>query len=175
MRHARALPAVQTIIVQHARHACPALKLCCPPTCAMHSSPPCLRRFISADYTKLGSFGTALDFASGVINKMDNSYVLRLPEWRRAKEGPVQVGAALLDAASVLWVGAAGLSLAGVAAAAAAAHCLFLRSLTTVPYPRCRFLSPNNRKPPPASLTPASRTHMWMHFAPSAPAGGHPA
>jgi hypothetical protein len=99
----------------------------------MHSSPPCLRRFISADYTKLGSFGTALDFASGVINKMDNSYILRLPEWRRAKEGPVQVGAALLGAASVLRVGAAGLSLAGVAAAAAAAHCLFLRSLTTVP------------------------------------------
>lgn len=57
-------------------------------------------QFISADYTKLGSFGTALDFASGVINKMDNSYILRLPEWRRAKEGPVQV-ATLLDAKEV--------------------------------------------------------------------------
>lgn len=27
----------------------------------------------------------------GVVNKMDNSYILKLPEWRRAREGPVQV------------------------------------------------------------------------------------
>lgn len=53
--------------------------------------PRAARRFLGADYTGLGSFGTAQDFATGVVNKMDNSYILKLPEWRRAKEPPVQV------------------------------------------------------------------------------------
>ena len=111
-------------------------------------------QFLGADYTKLGSFGSATDFATGgawgtrrgsrgcgcrwlaqqarslqeggpfharhktpppasqpasqpaqpsrnnplmshtrpaVVTKMDNSFILKLPEWRRAKEGPVQV------------------------------------------------------------------------------------
>lgn len=50
-----------------------------------------LFRFLGADYTGLGSFGTAQDFATGVVSKMDTSYIARLPEWRRVKEGPVQV------------------------------------------------------------------------------------
>lgn len=57
-------------------------------------------QFISPDFTALGSFGSANDFASGVVNKMDNSYILKLPEWRRAREGPLQV-AKLLDAREV--------------------------------------------------------------------------
>jgi hypothetical protein len=78
----------------------PALtNLLCQPACE-----PAFR-FIGADYTKLGSFGTALDFASGVINKMDNSYILRLPEWRRAKEGPVQVGGRSMVGRSIGCVG----------------------------------------------------------------------
>ncbi|KAI3438981.1 hypothetical protein D9Q98_001395 [Chlorella vulgaris] len=48
-------------------------------------------QFLGADYTGLGSFGTAQDFATGVVSKMDTSYIARLPEWRRVKEGPVQV------------------------------------------------------------------------------------
>ncbi|PRW58834.1 psbP domain-containing chloroplastic [Chlorella sorokiniana] len=57
-------------------------------------------QYIAPDFTAMGSFGTATDFATGVVNKMDNSYILRLPEWRRAREGPVQV-AKLLDAREV--------------------------------------------------------------------------
>ncbi|KAI7840488.1 hypothetical protein COHA_005789 [Chlorella ohadii] len=48
-------------------------------------------QYIAPDFTALGSFGSATDFATGVVNKMDNSYILKLPEWRRAREGPVQV------------------------------------------------------------------------------------
>lgn len=54
-------------------------------------------QFLAPDFTRMGSLGTAQDFATSVVNRMDNSYVLRLPEWQRRREGPVQV-ARLLDA-----------------------------------------------------------------------------
>ncbi|PSC73435.1 domain-containing 3 [Micractinium conductrix] len=54
-------------------------------------------QFLAADFTKMGSLGSAYDFASGVVNRMDNSYILNLPEWRRANQPPVQI-ARLVDA-----------------------------------------------------------------------------
>lgn len=37
----------------------------------------------SADYTKLGSFGSADDFGTNLVNSMDRSYLLRAPKWAR--------------------------------------------------------------------------------------------
>jgi len=52
----------------------------------------------SADYTSLGSFGSADDFASNLVNSMDRSDILRGPKWARKgiKDEDVQV-ARLLD------------------------------------------------------------------------------
>lgn len=52
---------------------------------------------IGPDFTQMGSFGTAQMFGENVVASMDRSYILRMPEWARRKEGPVQL-ATLLDA-----------------------------------------------------------------------------
>lgn len=52
---------------------------------------------VGPDFTQMGSFGTAQMFGESVVASMDRSYILRMPEWARRKEGPVQL-ATLLDA-----------------------------------------------------------------------------
>ena len=42
---------------------------------------------VGADYTKLGSFGSAQDFGQNLVVSMDRTYLLR----RRKNVGPVQV------------------------------------------------------------------------------------
>eukprot|EP00873_Tetraselmis_striata_P028577 jgi/Tetstr1/448841/TSEL_036067.t1 len=37
----------------------------------------------SPDFTKLGSFGTAEDFGTNLVNSMDRSYLKRAPKWAR--------------------------------------------------------------------------------------------
>lgn len=43
---------------------------------------------VGADYTKLGSFGSAQDFGQNLVVSMDRTYLLR----RKKNVGPVQVG-----------------------------------------------------------------------------------
>uniref|UniRef100_A0A061S3L6 Photosystem ii reaction center family protein isoform 1 n=1 Tax=Tetraselmis sp. GSL018 TaxID=582737 RepID=A0A061S3L6_9CHLO len=53
----------------------------------------------AADYMSLGSFGSAVDFGTNLVNSMDKSYLLRAPKWARkgVSDDQVQV-ARLLDA-----------------------------------------------------------------------------
>lgn len=47
----------------------------------------------SPDFTKLGSFGTAEDFGTNLVNSMDRSYLKRAPKWARrdVKDEDIQV------------------------------------------------------------------------------------
>ena len=47
-----------------------------------------LTTVVGADYTKLGSFGSAQDFGNNLVVSMDRTYLLR----RNRNAGPVQVG-----------------------------------------------------------------------------------
>ena len=46
-----------------------------------------LTTVVGADYTKLGSFGSAQDFGNNLVVSMDRTYLLR----RNRNAGPVQV------------------------------------------------------------------------------------
>lgn len=41
---------------------------------------------VGADYTSMGSLGTAYDFGSNLVGSMDRSYLLRAPEFVRRRE-----------------------------------------------------------------------------------------
>lgn len=50
---------------------------------------------VGADFTSMGSFGTAYSFGSNLVGSMDQSYMKRSPAWARPK-GPIQE-AVLID------------------------------------------------------------------------------
>lgn len=54
----------------------------------------------AADYTSLGSFGSASDFGQNIVNMLDRSYLLKGPQWLRRQGDEENVTAAKLLSAS---------------------------------------------------------------------------